>query len=144
MAPINPKVTSIAINAKGGLWIPVPLTIMASKVTVEEDPAYNNGVFQGLLGYYVDTQPPQPATVGAPWNPVNGVPPAASPNYQFTWLPNNAGQTGRAYEPIMFGGGEGGRVHGGLGDYVGANGTVILWLTTNSVNPSGILLEEWP
>ena len=143
MATFNPKVTKIAINASGGLWTPIPLTIMASKVRVHEDPAYNGGVFQGLTGYFVDTQPPQPAAVASPWNPVDGVPPGASPAAQFTWLPNNNGQEGPAYEPISFGGSEGGRVHGGDGDYVGAQGTVVLWLTTNSENAGGVLLEEW-
>jgi hypothetical protein len=140
----NPKITAIAINAKGGLWTPIAMTIMSGKVTVQEDPAYNNGVAQGLTGYYVDTQPPQPAAVAADWNPVDGVPPGVTlPAYQQTWLPNNNGQEGQAYQPIKFGGSEAGRVHGGYGDYVGAQGTVLLWLTTNSENAGGILLEEW-
>jgi hypothetical protein len=142
MANSDPRRKSIPINAKGGAWTPIPLTITASKVEVMEDPAYNNGAFQGLTGYFVDTQPPQPAGVNAP-APAGPTPPAAIPNYQFTWLPNDQGQEGAAYQPIKFGGGEGGRVHGAFAEYPGAQGTVILWLTTNSQNAGGVLLEEW-
>lgn len=142
MGNSNPRVTSYAINAKGGAWVPIPLTIMASKVTVIEDPAFNNGVFQGLTGYYVDTQPPQNPGVDAP--SAAAVPPGvATPAYQQVWLPNTDGQEGQAFEPIKFGGSEAGRVHGALGDYVGAEGTVVLWLTTNTQNAGAVLVEEW-
>jgi hypothetical protein len=140
MGQTNPRVRSYPINAKGGLMTNIPLTMGCSKVTVIEDPAYNNGAAQGLQGYYIDTQPPQPAI---PIEPGGAAPPQADPQYLFTWLPNTAGQTGRAYEPIMFGGSEAGRVHGAFGNTVGAQGTVILQLTTNSANPGGVLVEEW-
>jgi len=126
----NPKVTSIPIPAAGGVPVAITLTIMASKVTVQEDPAYNTGAGQGLQGYYVDTQPPQ------------ANPPVPSPATLFVWLANTAGQIGRAYQPIIFGGADG-RVHVALGKYVGAEGTVILLLTSKSANPSAVLLEEW-
>ena len=124
----NPKVTSIPINALGAGFTPIVMTIMASKVRVMEDPSYNNGAPQGLTGYYADTQP-------ATGNPQTGT--------LQVWLPNNQGQIGPAYQPISFGGGEGGRVEGGQGDYVGADGTVILYLTTNTQLASAVLLEEW-
>lgn len=127
MSNSNPRITPVPINASGGAFTAIVLTMMASKVRVMEDPSYNAGVLQGLTGFYVDTQP------GA--GSLNVV-------TQRTWLPNGNGQTGPAYEPIEFGG-EAGRVHGGEGDYVGAQGTIILQLTTNSVNAGGILLEEW-
>lgn len=124
----NPKVTSIPINALNGGFTDIVLTIMASKVRVQEDPSYNNGAFQGLTGFYTDTQP------------ASGYPNVGP---QKVWLGNDQGQVGPAYQPISFGGTEGGRVDGGYGRYVGADGTIILRLTTNSQNPGGILLEEW-
>ncbi len=134
MAQTNPKVTPIPINAKGGAFTDIVLTIMCSKVRVSEDPAYNDGALQGLTGYMYDTQPGLAAA---------GVEPPVSPNYQFVWLPNDSGQEGPGFEPISFGGSEGGRVHGAFGDYVGAQGTFLLKLTTNSANAGGVLLEEW-
>ena len=140
MTAVNPKVTSIPINAAGGLMTNITLTIMASKVEVMEDPAYNGGVPQGLQGYMIDTQPPQPTI---PIELGGAAPPQASPDYLFTWLPNNNGQQGRAYQPIIFGGSDG-RVHGGEGNYVGGEGTVVLQLTTASETSGGVLLVEWP
>jgi|SRR5580658_3666723 hypothetical protein len=125
---VNPKITNIPINAANGALTAIVLTIMASKVEVMEDPAYNGGELQGLTGYYADTQP----ATGFPQSGALQV-----------WLPNNNGQTGRAYQPIIFGGSDG-RVHGGEGNYVGAEGTIVLYLTTNSANPGGIILVEWP
>jgi hypothetical protein len=139
MAEVNPKRTNVAINAKGGAMTNITLTIMASKVTVIEDPSYNGGVQQGLTGYYIDTQP---AVGTPPTQPPGVVPPQASPPNLQVWLPNSNGQQGSTYEPIIFGG-DAGRVHGAYGNYVGANGTVILQLTTNSENAGGIILEEW-
>jgi hypothetical protein len=131
MAPSAPKVTSIAVNAAGGAPTYISLTIMASKVRVQEDPSANAGAAQGLQGYKLDPQPPQES------------PPARSPNYLFTWLPNTNGQQGPAYQPIEFGGGEGGRVHGAFSEYVGAQGTQILELYSASETATKILLEEW-
>lgn len=125
----NPKVTSIPINAKGGALTNIVLTILASKVVVMEDPSLNDGAMQGLTGFYIDTQPPQ-----SPVTP--------QPAGQQVWLPNTQGQSGRAYQPIIFGGADG-RVHGELGGYVGAQGTIILQLTTNSAAAGAVLLEEW-
>jgi len=141
MAAVNPKVTNIAINAQGGAMTNIVLTIMCSKVEVIEDPSYNGGVPQGLQGYYMDTQPglPSPAVIA----PIGQAPPAASPANLQTWLPNNNGQIGKAYEPIIFGGTDG-RVHGAYSDFVGAQGTTILQLTTNSPDAGGVLLVEWP
>jgi hypothetical protein len=138
MAQDNPRVISIPINAKGGAMTAIALTIGCSKATVIEDPAYNNGVQQGLTGFRIDTNPPQPAV---PIPAIGAIPPLADPQYQFTWLPNSNGQSGPAYEPIVFGG-DAGRVHGGLGGYVGGQGTVILLVTSNGPNPSGVLLEQ--
>lgn len=136
---INPKTTRIPINAKGGVMTNITLTIGASKVEVMEDPFYNGGVPQGLTGYYIDNQP---AVGTPPIKPDGSAPPQASPADLQVWLPNDAGQVGRAYEPIIFGG-DAGRVHGAFGEYVGAQGTVILQLTTNSVTAGGVLLVEW-
>jgi hypothetical protein len=123
----NPKVTSIAINAKGGALTPITMTIVASRVEVMEDPASNGGVQQGLTGFYTDTQP-------ATGNPNVGP--------QMVWLPNNQGQVGRAYEPIIFGG-QDGRVKGGEGRDVGSDGTIVLRLTSNGGAPCNVLLAEW-
>jgi hypothetical protein len=140
MTAVNPKVTSIPINAQGGLMTNIALTIMASKVEVMEDPAYNNGILQGLQGYMIDTQP---GVSTPPIENPQAAPPQASPSYLFTWLPNNNGQEGRAYEPIIFGG-QDGRTHGAYSDFVGAQGTTILQLTTNGPNAGAVLLVEWP
>ncbi len=140
MTAVNPKITNIALNGNGGALKNIPLTIMASKVRVSEDPAQNNGVAQGLQGYIIDTQPPQPTV---PVEPGGAAPPQASPANLQVWLPNTAGQNGPGFQPIVFGGSDG-RVHGGEGNYVGANGTVILQLQSASPTATGIILEEWP
>src|ERR1035441_9861946 len=76
MTAVNPKVTIVAINNNAGLMTNIVLTIMCSKVTIIEDPGQNNGVAQGLQGYYIDTQP----AVGVPpIEPGGGSPPQASP-----------------------------------------------------------------
>lgn len=136
----NPKITNIAINAKGAAMTNITLSIMASKVTITEDPSYNGGQLQGLTGYYIDPTPPQPTI---PIEPAGIAPPQATPANLQVWLPNSNGQVGRNFEPIIFGGTDG-RVHGGQGDYVGGTGTVILQLTTNSINAGGVIVEEWP
>jgi hypothetical protein len=139
MTQVNPKITNIAVPAQGGVPVNIVLTIMASKVEVMEDPTYNNGAGQGLQGYYIDTQPGvtvAPPAAGTP-------PPQASPANQQVWLANNNGQTGRAYQPIIFGG-QDGRVHGAHSNFVGAAGTVILQLTSNSELATGVILVEWP
>ena len=140
MSQNNPVVRNIAINAKGGNMTNIALTILASKVEVMEDPALNGGVPQGLTGYYIDTQPPQPTV---PIMPGGAAPPQADPSNLQVWLPATNGQNGRAYQPIIFGG-DAGRVHGGEGGYVGAQGTVVLQLTSNTNNASGIILVQWP
>jgi len=139
MSQTNPRVRNYPINAQGGAMTNIPLTMMSSKVEVIEDPSYNNGVFQGLQGYYIDTQPPQPPIpILAPGE----IPTQADPQALQTWLPPVAGVQGQAYEPIVFGGTDG-RVHGGQGNYVGAQGTVILQLTTNSAQAGGVIVTEW-
>ena len=138
MGNSNPKVTVIAVNAVGGAMVNIALTMLASKVEVMEDPSQNNGALQGLTGYYIDTQPPQPTI---PIELGGAAPPQASPSNLQVWLPNSQGQQGRAYEPIIFGGTDG-RVHGGQGDYVGGQGTVILQLTSNGA-ATNVLLTEW-
>lgn len=129
MSQTNPKVTNIAIPAKGGAAVTIATTILVSKVQVMEDPTYNAGTAQGLTGYYLDPDS----------NHAN--PAKDNPNLQ-VWLPNTDGQEGQAYQPIVFGGADG-RVHGGEGLYVGAQGTPLLALTTNSNNAGGVLLVEW-
>jgi hypothetical protein len=126
----NPKVTNIAINAKGGAMTLIAGTIPASKVLVQEDPAYNAGVQQGLTGYILDPTSDPSA-------------PTPTPAGIQVWLPNSAGQQGPAFEPIVFGGTDG-RVHGGEGGYTGGEGTPYLNLTTNSATAGGVLLVEWP
>lgn len=130
MPQVNPKVTNIAINALGGAGTVIATTILCSRAEVMEDPAFNAGAQQGLAGYYLDPDSPHAA------------PTKANPNAQ-VWLPNGTGGEGQAYEPIVFGG-EKGRVHGGLGNYVGAQGTPLLLLTSASANAGGVLLVEWP
>jgi hypothetical protein len=127
----NPKVTNIALNPLGGAATLIVGTILASKVQVMEDPAFNGGAPQGLSGYYLDpaVYPPNP--------------PSPSPANLQVWLPAGTGGLGAAYQPITFGG-QDGRVHGGQGDYVSAQGTRLLLLTTNSANAGGVLLVEWP
>jgi hypothetical protein len=132
MPQVNPKRTYIAVNGNAGAFVLVKCTITCSKVRVQEDPNYNAGVAQGLKGYYLDPNSPNVA-VNDP----------TDLNYQQTWLPNSAGQVGPAYQPIEFGG-DAGRVHGGEGNYVGAQGTPLLSLISASANATGIILEEWP
>lgn len=139
MATLNPRVTQIAINANTGLMTNIPLTMMASKVLVMEDPSVNNGVPQGLQGYYIDTQPPQP-TIPVE-NPV-APPPQATPQALQVWLPQTSGQQGPAYQPIILGG-QDGRVHGGEGEYVGAEYTVVLQLQSYTETATQVLLYEW-
>lgn len=125
----NPKVTNIAINAAGGALVLIAGTILASKVMVMEDPAYNAGAQQGLQGYILD-----PTS-----NPLN--PARSNANLQ-VWLPNGSGGSGWAYQPIIFGGTDG-RVHGGEGRYTGAQGTPYLSLVSLGL-AGGVLLVEWP
>jgi hypothetical protein len=132
MAQVNPKTTQVALNSDAGNYTDIALTMMASKVEVQEDPSLNSGTPQGLQGYYLDPDSPQAApTVDA-----------AIPAKQ-VWLANSQGQVGRAYQPIIFGGADG-RVHGGEGNYVGVKGTPLLRLRSNSGTATGILLVEWP
>lgn len=144
MSQTNPKVTNIAIAAKAGAWTLIIGTILAGKVQVIEDPATNAGTQQGLTGYYLDPN----ATLSAAFlaNPTLAVARAngylANPNIQ-VWLPNGQGQSGQAFEPIIFGGADG-RMHGELGGYSSAQGTGILMLTTNSGTAGGVLLVEYP
>ena len=154
MSQTNPKVTNIALNANGGPFAVILLTILASKAEVTEDPAYNAGVGQSLQGYYLDPQ----VTLAADFlaNPTLAAAQArgylANPNRQ-VWLPNNGGSgQAQSYEPITFGGSDG-RVHGGEGGYVGAPGPGatpgswtggLLMLTMNSASAGGVLLTEWP
>jgi len=121
------------------VMVNIMLTMMASKVLVMEDPSVNNGVPQGLQGYYIDTQPPQPAI---PIEAGGAPPPQATPQGLQVWLPQTTGQEGPAYQPIILGGTDG-RVHGGEGDYVGAQGLVVLQLQSYSETPSQVLLLEW-
>src|SRR5271157_4809379 len=136
MSAQRPKVTVIPINALGGNMTNITLTIMASKAVIVEDPTQNGGVPQGLTGYYIDTQPPQPAI---PIMPVGTAPPQATPQNLQAWLPNSAGQQGPQYEPITLGGVDA-RIHGAFGEYVGAQGTVVLQLTSSTQNATNILL----
>lgn len=127
MALRNPKVTKIAINAAGGAMTKILGTQMASKVDIIEDPAFNAGVQQGLTGNRLDPSANMAAPVVGPLE---------------VWLPNGTGGMGESYEPITFGGPDG-RVHGGLGLYVGVQGWPYAQLTTNSANAGGVLLREW-
>lgn len=126
----NPKITNIAINNNAGGFTLISGTKMSSKVMVMEDPALNAGVAQGLQGYYMD-----PNSNGNPQRDKGG----NNAPVQQTWLPNSAGQTGPAYEPITFED----RVHGGLGLYTSADGTPLLQLRTNSATAGGVILAEW-
>lgn len=130
MPQTNPKVTNIALNGDAGAYTVISTTIMASKVEIQEDPSLNAGVAQGLQGYYLDPNS----------NPANPSVDPAAPGAQ-VWLPNTAGQNGRAYQPIIFGG-DAGRVHGAEGNYVGQ--APLLKLRSNSATATGILLVEWP
>lgn len=132
MSQTNPKTTQITLNGSGGAYVDIKTTIPCSKVEVQEDPTKNAGTAQGLQGYYLDPDSNHAAPAVDP----------AIPGQQ-VWLPNSAGQLGRAYQPIIFGGSDG-RVHGGEGNYVGAQGTPLLRLRSNSATATGILLVEWP
>jgi hypothetical protein len=131
MQQLFPKVTNIAINAKGGALTVIRATIMASRVEVMEDPAYNAGAPQGLAGYYCVPD----ATVAADANVTY------SPAGAQVWLGQTAGQRGRAYQPIAFGSQ---RTDGWKSDIPAVQGTPLLALTTNSANAGGVLLVEWP
>lgn len=131
MGQVNPKTTKVALEATGGAYTDIVLTIPCSKAEIQEDPALNAGVAQGLQGYYLD-----PDSKGAP------VPDPANDTVN-NWLPNTAGQNGRAFQPIIFGGVDG-RVDGGKGNYVGAQGTPLLRLKSLTANATGVILVEWP
>ena len=144
MSQTNPKVSNVAVNAIGGAPVLIRLSILASKVSVQEDPSLNAGVAQGLTGYYLDPDVILPtAFIAAPTLAAaiaGGL--LANPNLQ-VWLANSVGQQGQAYQPITFGGSDG-RVHGGEGGYVGAQNSGVLLLTSNSATATGVLLVEWP
>lgn len=127
-----PKITNIPINALGGAETLIAGTTLSSKVEIMEDPSYNAGALQGLSGYYMDPDSDQAAPALDPSAPGKQV-----------WLGVATGGRGRAFQPIIFGG-EDARVSGGQGLYAAAQGTPLLRLTTNSVNPGGVLLVEWP
>jgi hypothetical protein len=121
----------------------IRLTIAASKALVQEDPAYNAGVFQGLTGYYLDPTAVLSAAFLANPTPAAALAAGYLANTKLqVWLSNSAGQQGQAYEPITFGGSDG-RVHGGEGGYVGGQGSGILLISSVSA-AGGILLTEWP
>jgi len=128
MPQSNPKVTNIPINAAGGALTLIATTIMCSKVEVQEDP--NFGAAVGLRGYYMDPES-------------NHANPARDNPTEQTWLANTAGENGKAYQPIIFGGSDG-RVHGAYGNYVGAQGTPLLELVSVGATATGVLLVEWP
>lgn len=144
MPQTNPKVTNIAVPAKGNGFALIAGTILSGKAQVMEDPAYNNGAQQGLYGYYLDpTAILSAAFIAAPTLAAaraNGY--LANPNAQ-VWLPNGAGAQGQGYEPITFGGADG-RVHGAYGGYAAAQNQGLLLLSSNSATAGGILLTEWP
>lgn len=129
MPQTNPKVTNIALNNNAGAFITIAGTKMSGKVMVMEDPALNAGVAQGLQGFYMDpnSKPPQQDKGG------NNAP------VQQVWLPNSAGQTGQAYQPIEFED----RVHAAFGLYAAADSTPLLQLRSNSATATGVLLVEW-
>lgn len=126
----NPKVTNIAINGSAGALTQINGTILASRVEVMEDPAYNAGAQQGLQGFYLDPNS----------NPAN---PAKSPANAQVWLPNGTGGSGRAYQPIIFGGAPG-RVFAAFGQYASADTTPLLQVKSLSASAGGVLLVEWP
>jgi len=130
MAQVNPKVRNIVVPAAGAAPVIIAGTMLASKVVVMEDPNANNGVAQGLTGYFLD-----PTS-----NPAN---PTQDPQVLQTWLPQINGGQGPAYQPIILGGTDG-RVHGGEGNYVGAQNTPYLSLNSATNLPTAILLQEWP
>ena len=130
MPQVNPKVTNVAIKANGAGFTLIACSILASKVEVMEDPAYNNGAAQALQGYYMDPDSPHAA------------PTKDNPNLQ-TWLGQATGGVGQGFQPIKFGGSDG-RVHGGEGLYVGAAGTPLLLLESYSANATGVIVTEWP
>lgn len=130
MPQTNPKVTNIAINNNAGALTLIAGTKVSGKVMVMEDPALNAGVAQGLAGFYMD-----PNSKGNPQRDKGG----NNAPVQQVWLPNSAGQTGQAYQPIVFEG----RVHGAFGLYAAADGTPLLQLRSNSATASGVLLVEW-
>lgn len=126
----NPKVTNIAVPAAGQPPVLIVGTMQASRVEVMEDPSLNAGVAQGLTGYYMDNAAARGST------------PAKSNPTQQVWLPNTAGQQGQAYQPIRFGG-DGGRVHGAVGEYTSSDSTPLLLLNSATGTATGVLLVEW-
>jgi hypothetical protein len=120
---LNPKVSNIAVPAKGAAPVAIVLTQTDTFAIVQEDPNVANP--QGLLGYFVDPQAPQET------------PPAPATSQQF-WPPFGDGP---AYQPIEIG--DKRKVHAGIAPYIGSEGTVILLLTSATATPTGIVLYEW-
>lgn len=145
MPQTNPKTTNVAVPAAGApTWALIACTLPNGKTEVIEDPNFNAGQQQGLQGYYLD-----PNATLSPAFLANPTPQAAqlagylaNPNLQ-VFLPNGGGGTGRAYQPVIFGG-DAGRVHGGFGGTVGAQGTGLLLLQMYAGLAGGVLLTEWP
>lgn len=147
---VNPTVTNIAVPALGAGFLAIRLQAPeCARAAVQEDPNYNAGVAQGLVGYYVD---PSIATKAAMDSAVaQGLTPAQilaalialgalKPNVAQKWLPT-AGGVGQAYQPIMLA--DWLRIHAGYGEGLGAAGACVMLLTSATANPTGILLSEW-
>lgn len=144
---VNPKVTNIAVPALNGGFAAVLLTLAATaRASIQEDPNYNAGAPQGLVGYYVDPLIATKAVMDGMAGYTAAQVLAAlialgalKPNAVQKWLGTPG--IGQAYQPVELG--DWLRVHEGRGEYLGAAGQCVLLVTSATANATGILLTEW-
>lgn len=123
----NPRETYVPLNANGGGYTNIVLSMMARYVEIDEDEspnAPNAGVAQGLMGNLIDpiTGALTPAVAGNGfWKRIS--PPAA---------PTPAIELG---DPRS--------VHGGQGVPVGGTGAVVAQLKSATATPTQVIVREF-
>ncbi len=123
----NPRETYYALNALGGAYVKIPLTMMARFVEFLEDISPNSpngGVAQGLVGNKID-----PVTLAL-------TPPVAGNG---KWVQANP----EAVPTVVFSLGDPRAVHGGMGVPVGGTGAVVAQLTSATATPTQVIVREY-
>ncbi len=124
---VNPRLTYVPLNALGGAYTPIVLTMMARYVEIAEDVAPgspNGGVAQGFVGNLVDpiTGELTPPVVGDGfWKQVD---PAAEPQAVIKMGDPRGAQAG-------------------LGVPVGAMGATVAKLTSATATATQAIVREW-
>ena len=147
MPQVNPKRTFVALNNDAGAFTVIRLSTFAKYVRISEDPAYNEGVGQGLQGNYLDPFANSADIVAGMNPPVAGA---------AVWIPD-ASLPGALQPPLEFG-----SKHA-LSDYCGMPlgnpgsagntdspgpetptlGTPLVQLRSNTATATGIIIEEY-